>query len=97
MTLCLRSPTHKVFDVIISLQPPMIHGLPATLRINPSNINLNLTTFTVDDPSDHVTCMINKTSPHTDMFLLSLHGNCKCVMFSVTHLSYVFIGKVTVI
>ena len=75
----------------------MIRGLSDTLRFNPININHNLTTFTVDDPSDNVTCMINKTSPHTDMFILSLHGNGKCVMFSVMYLSYIFIGTVTVI
>ena len=50
------------------------------LRINPININPNLTTFSVDDPSDNVTCMINKTTPHADMFILSLHGNGKCFM-----------------
>jgi hypothetical protein len=75
----------------------MINGLQDKLRINPININPNLTTFTVDDPSDHVTCMINKTSPHTDMFILSLNGNGKCVMFSVVYLSYICIGTVTVI
>jgi hypothetical protein len=96
--LCQRSPTHTVFDMwSLSLQPPMIHGLPDTLRINPININPNLTTFSVDDPSDNVTCMINKTSPHTDMFILSLHGNGKWVMFSVMHVSYICIGTVTVI
>jgi hypothetical protein len=61
----------------------MIHGLPDMLKLNPININPNLTTFTVDDPSDNVTCMINKTSPHTDMFILSLHGNGKCVIFTM--------------
>ena len=96
--LCQSSHTHKVFDMwSLSLQPPMIHGLPDTLRINPINSNPNLTTFSVDDPSDNVTCMINQTSPHTDMFIWSLHGNGKWVMFSVTHLSYVCIGMVAVI
>ena len=54
--LCQSSPTNKVFYMwSLSLQPPMIHGLPDTLRINPININPNLTTFIVDDPSDNVT------------------------------------------
>ena len=61
----------------------MIHGLPDMLKLNPININPNLTTFTVDDPSDNVACMINKTSPHTDMFILSLHGNGKCVILTM--------------
>jgi hypothetical protein len=63
----------------------MIHGLPDTLRFNPININPNLTTFTVDDPSDNVTCMINKTTPHTDMFILSLHDNSKCVILTMNY------------
>jgi hypothetical protein len=61
----------------------MIYDLPDTLSFNPININPNLTTFTVDDPSDNVICMINKTSPHTDMFILSLHGNGKCVILTM--------------
>ena len=74
---------HLLTKSSLSLLPPMIHGLPDMLRINPININPNLTTFTVDDPSDNVTCMINKTSPHTDMFILSLHGNGKCVILTM--------------
>ena len=63
----------------------MIHDLPDMLRINPNNINPNLTTFSVDDPSDNVTCMINKTTPHTDMFILSLHGSGKCVILTMIY------------
>jgi len=55
------------------------------LKFNPININPNLTTFTVYDPSDNVTCMINKTSPHTDMFILILHGNGKCVKLTMIY------------
>ena len=62
--------------------PPMIHGLPDMLGINGININPILTTFSVDDPSDNVTCMINKTTPHTDMFILSLHGNDASLILS---------------
>ena len=63
----------------------MIHGLPDMLRINAININPILTTFSVDDPSDNVTCMINNTTPHTDMFILSLHGNGKCVILTMIY------------
>ena len=78
---CYNTATLNV-TIVARNTPPRIHGLQDTLRFNPININPNLITFTVDDPSDNVTCMINKTSPHTDMFILSLHDNNASLILS---------------
>jgi hypothetical protein len=50
----------------------MIHGLPATLRINPSNINLNLTTFTVLAIVYFCTSLIDVSYNPIDSFKLFL-------------------------
>ena len=78
---CYNTATLNV-TIVTENTPTMINGLPDMLRINPININNNLTTFSVHDPSDNVTCMINKTTPHTDMFILSLHGNDASLILS---------------
>ena len=78
---CYNTATLNV-TIVAKNTPPRIHGLQDTLRFNPININPNLITFNVDDPSDNVTCMINKTTPHTDMFILSLHDNNASLILS---------------